>query len=844
MQPDHKERIAEIVELALECDPAARDTLLNEACKDDTYLRAEVESLLQHQGRANQFLERPAYADATCFPLQPSGRLAPGQLLDQYAIVRLIGEGGMGEVYLAEATTLGRQVAIKLVKGGFEKTTFLRHFRNEERILAGLNHPNIAHLYGGGVTADGTPYYVMEYVEGERIDEYCRKHALRLEECLQLFCRVCAAVAYAHQHLVIHRDLKPANIPVTLEGEPKLLDFGIAKLLDTDTGLTNEHTVTLQPLLTPDYASPEQVLGEVMSTASDVYSLGIILYELLTGERPYRIKTRRPDEIARTITQREPTRPSTAMTGGNGKPRAELWNPKLLRGDLDNIVLRALRKEADRRYLSAAQLSQDIQRHLEGRPVAACGDTIGYRAGKFIRRNKLAVAAAGLVLVSLTAGMIATTYEARRAQRRFDEVRQLANSLMFEIHDAVQDLQGSIPARRLIVERALQYLDRLNREGGSDPSLQRELATAYEKVGDIQGNPYNPNLGDTAGALESYHKATALRERLSRRDHSVEAGIERARSYRGVGDIMLQNGDISQCLANYRLSLAILQQVDRTRPNDRVVEDELARAYDALGDGLSRSKDDAERLRVYQEALRIRSALAATAPDDARQQRSLAVALMKVAGSPGIPTKEAVTKVKDAVSIYEALAAADPQNARKRRELGFGYFELGRILTDARDDAAALVARQKALKIREAIAVADPQNQQAAFDRAAAHGDLAETYTNLHQSTEALPHAERAAELMGELVESSPTNAIYRRNLGLAEERVAAALELAAHDQKQPRDAQRETLMEAKTHYQKARDVFVALDNRHELMPNDSNQTAKFANKMAEMDTAIAKLQP
>ena len=319
------DRIAELVESALELGAAERTSFLNHACGDDPELRAEIESLLKFQAPAQSFIETPAYqVAATSLASEEAGELKPGEELGGYRIRSLLAEGGMGEVYLAEDTQLRRTVAIKLVKRVFGRANFLRQFEQEERILAGLNHPHIAQLYGGAVTSDGLPYFVMEYVEGERLDDYCRQQQLSIKNRLALFRKICSAVSYAHQHLVIHRDLKPGNIRVTAEGEPKLLDFGIAKLLD-DAIDQPEQTITLAGVMTPEYASPEQVRGERMTTASDVYSLGVILYELLTGEKPYRLTSRRPEEIARAITEHGPSRPSAASEARNSK--SEIGNP-------------------------------------------------------------------------------------------------------------------------------------------------------------------------------------------------------------------------------------------------------------------------------------------------------------------------------------------------------------------------------------------------------------------------------------------------------------------------------------------------------------------------------------
>ena len=833
--PESREAdVAELVKSALERDPGEWPAFLDAACAGDVKLRAEVESLLRFQPRAARFIEQPAVQIAAGM-LADSTALRPGDRLQQYRVESLIGTGGMGEVYLATDTELKRQVALKLVQRGMNTQEMLRRFRHEEEILAGLNHPNIAQLYGSGVTAEGTPYFAMEYAEGMRLDNYCHQHALSVTERLQLFRKICSAVAYAHQHLVIHRDLKPANLRVTREGEPKLLDFGIARLLDA-TGTTGEHTMTLPGMMTPDYASPEQVRGETMTTASDVYSLGVVLYELLTGRKPYRLTSHRPEEVARAITEQVPERPSTAAAAD---ARSAIGSPKALRGDLDNIVLMALRKEAERRYASVALLSDDLRRYLEGRTVLARKDTLGYRTSKFIRRNKAGVAAAALVFLSLAGGIIGASYEARRAQRRFDEVRRLANSLMFEIHDSVQHLQGATATRRLIVDRALQYLDSLHAEGGADTSLQRELATAYEKVGDIQGNPYSANLGDSDGALASYRKAATIREAVAKTERSMQARMELGRSYRGLGDVMEQKGDIAECLKNYRHSLAIFEQLATDTPDDPAVLDELARSLDTYGDGLGRTPDTAERLRVYQKAVPLRTRLLEQDPTNPRYQRGLAIGFMKVAVVPGVELRDAVDYMNRALDILERLSTADPQNARARREVGYAHFQLGRILNDGGKHAEALHSRRRALELRQEISAQDAKNQQARFDLAASHGELAETYVNLKAPAEAMEHGGKGRELLIDLTTSDPNNAVYRRNLGLCYERLAGAHVLSGTNEARLVDERKARLAEARDYYRKAHDVFAELRSRGALMPTDKDNIDKLAAKVAEMQQAL-----
>jgi eukaryotic-like serine/threonine-protein kinase len=432
--PDQRaQRLAELVKSAVECEPEARPAFLDDECRSDPVMRAEIESLLREQEGSSEFLETSAlHLAAKSFVRE--GAFRAGQTIGDYEIISLIGSGGMGEVYLAEDRQLHRQVALKLVRRGMDSDDIIRHFKREEHLLASLNHQNIAQLYGGGVSVDGVPFFAMEYVEGARLDHYCDEQKLTIPERLRLFRKICSAVSYAHQHLVIHRDIKPANIRVTPEGEPKLLDFGIAKLIDVDSAQSSGQTLTLQGVMTPEYASPEQVAGGSITTASDVYSLGVVLYKLLTGQSPYRTKTNRPDEIARAITEQEPERPSTVVlrVGSESNHESPITNhdSRSLRGDLDNIVLMAMRKEPARRYESAAQFSADIQRHLEELPVVARQDTFTYRASKFIRRHRVAVAAAFLILLSLVGGIIATTWQAQAARHEKAKAEDVKNALV------------------------------------------------------------------------------------------------------------------------------------------------------------------------------------------------------------------------------------------------------------------------------------------------------------------------------------------------------------------------------------------------------------------------------
>jgi eukaryotic-like serine/threonine-protein kinase len=436
--PERWDEVKELFALALERDPEERSDFLRQACGADDSLRAEIESLLSSFDDAPTFLEDCPAADLSS---AQSSAIA-GRRIGAYRIIRECGHGGMGIVYLAERADdqYRKRVAIKMLKPGINKDEVLRRFRNERQALAALDHPSIVRLLDGGSTEDGLPYLIMDYVEGVRIDEYCDIHRLSIAERLQLFRTVCLAVQYAHETLVIHRDLKPGNILITKEGVARLLDFGIAKVLNPQWSPDATLTRTDWRPMTPEYASPEQVRGEPVTNATDIYSLGVLLYELLTGHRPYRVRSDSPLEIERFVCEEEPEKPSAAVSridekaSHDGSTRTVITPqmvgearairpeelPRRLRGDLDTIVIKAIRKEPQYRYASAEAFAKDIERHLSGRPIEARKPTLFYRGVKFVHRHTESLATA-ILIIAVAAGL--GTWEARRSwiQRNVNE---------------------------------------------------------------------------------------------------------------------------------------------------------------------------------------------------------------------------------------------------------------------------------------------------------------------------------------------------------------------------------------------------------------------------------------
>lgn len=785
------ERLHDLVADALGLPANERLAFLTRACGDDAALLAEACSLVDYDQPSGDFLARPAYAQVAGEDLGGSeaGSLAPGTFLGEYRLLALLGEGGMGEVYLAEDTKLERHVAVKLLKRRLDDASLARRFRHERRVLAALTHLNIARLYGGGTTEEGRNYLVMEYVEGERLDKFCDSHGLDLHSRLALFRKVCAAVAHAHQNLVVHRDLKPANIRVTMEGEPKLLDFGIAKLLDPEgnTDALADPTLTMQGAMTPEYASPEQIKGEPITTATDVYSLGVVLYELLCGQRPFaHLQGRRPDELARAICEEEPPRPSTVVGRMHSAPATTkatippLWPSTLrrqLEGDLDNIVAKVLQKEPVRRYASVLALAEDLRRYDEGLPVRARRDTLRYRAGKFVRRNKTLVAAAALVFLALTVGMAAAISQARRANQearsaneRYEQVRQLAQSFLFEIEPQIARLPGSIPARRTVVKRALEYLDNLSQETGSRRDLRRELAAAYEKVGDVQGLPDRPNLGDYDGAAASYRKAQALWQSLvttAPREGQFRDGL--ATCEERLGKALWWGGNTAAAEGILREALALRRTLVDEQPHSLEFQRKLASVLDHLGDIPNWNGDRAAARSLYDQALSILQPLAQASPQDADLGRDLARCLENVASVqkeagdyPG-----ATNNLARAETILVPLAQRDSGDDALQNALWFGLFSEAQVALAQKATDQALAISPRMVAAAQARTRSNPEDADAQHDLAISHETHGQAFRQAQRWPEALAEWQEALDIDTRLLAASSANTAYLQSTGL-----------------------------------------------------------------------------
>jgi serine/threonine protein kinase/tetratricopeptide (TPR) repeat protein len=784
------EQVKDLVDAVLDLPPHARIAYLDQACSERS-VRNYVESLVLSYENANTFFDQPAFVK---FPGEVEGGEGSswsGRRVGPYQILEEIGEGGMGSVYRASRADdqYRKEVAIKVVRAGLDTRGALARFKSERQILADLDHPNIARLLDGGSTEEGQPYFVMEYIHGEPLDQYCDQHKLTVTERLHLFRAVCSAVQYAHQKLVIHRDIKPSNLLVTDEGVPKLLDFGIAKLLAPESGASMpDQTQTFVRLLTPEYASPEQWRGETITTASDVYSLGVVLYELLTGRRPYRLSGRTSDEIDRLIAATDTERPSAAITRVANQPDASPLSAEAvsatregtpdklrrrLQGDLDNIILRAIRKEPQRRYSSVDQLSEDIRRHLDGLPVLARKDTFSYRAAKFVRRHAAAVTAAALVLVSLSVGLVVAVREAAiaraqraRAEQRFKDVRDLANSLMFGVYDSVEDLPGATAARQLIVQKALYYLDSLSHESQEDPALQRELATAYKRIGDVQGNTKVANLGDSAGALTSYRKALEIRKALFEAKQTIPGdAVNYAESLRMVAEALLLNGKTADAWKQSQRATEVAETAERTNHDDRQLLQELSQDYSTqaaiLGGNfnLSNLGDPTEAVAIRQKQVSVEEKLLSLQPNDAVAQRSFAVSLARMGDQYILvgQRREALANYLRAEKIFESLSSGSP--SRKALDaLDSIYVRLNVAQEGLGNLEAGFANANKALEISKKLCVADPKDFRARASLAIDYTNLADLDLASDEPSRAVLDANQAVAVVDKLVAEDPSN--------------------------------------------------------------------------------------
>jgi non-specific serine/threonine protein kinase/serine/threonine-protein kinase len=764
MDAEHWNRVQAIFGEALELPPAERPAFLSARCADQPELCAEVESLLLSHDDAGEFLSRPV-AEGLSEDVAPD---LTGHTIGAFRLIEPIGRGGMGVVYRAErmSSEFTQQAAVKVLEAPLRTADVLRHFKTERQILASLRHPHIVTLLDGGVSPDGHSFLAMEYVDGVPITMHCATRRLALDERLQLVQRVCSAVQYAHQHGVVHRDLKPGNILVTPDGVPKVLDFGVAKLLDqSNPGADSTVTNPLRRALTPNYASPEQVRGLPVTTSCDIYALGVLLYELLTGVRPYDTTDQPLDEMLRLVTEAEPKRPSAAA--GDAVP----YNGSALRGDLDAIVLKAMSKEPARRYASPQELSEDLGRFLSRQPVLAREPSFGYLLAKTAQRHRAGFLAAAISIVALIAALGISLWERHlavvernRATARFNDVRQIADAMIYKIDSAVQPLPGSTPLRRQIVAEALVYLERLRSDPQRDDALSLEMARAYHRVGDVQGNQTVANLGDRDAAIASYRKAIDLLKPIavtSTLHHEVALELGRVEISLAT---VLNTMDHAAAMKTSQEAAAGADALLRETPSD----DGARRLVAAVEFQAAEFAPRAESLPHWIRAREMFDALLSEKPDEADRQRNVALS-EKYIGAYYENTRDypsALAHHERAQALDEARLRARPTDRMAKFDVAIDLSNIAYAEWQMGHRAAAATHYEQTLEMRQQMADSDPSDVLARSRVAYVHSRLADLYGELEQIAKALGHAREAARLGESMAKIDPAHAeMYAQDL-------------------------------------------------------------------------------
>jgi serine/threonine protein kinase len=712
--------IEEIFQGALDRPFAERKQYLAEACRNDPALLREIESLLANDDDAESVL-RSLVADNVKEMTESSIASDLGSQVGPYLLVRELDSGGMGVVYLAVRSDdhYFQIVAIKMIRKGLETADLVQRFRVERQILATLNHPNIGAILDGGETRDGRPYIVMEYVEGQPITVAGEGRALSIRQRVELFRSLCSAVHYAHQKLIIHRDIKPSNVMVTPEGVVKLIDFGTSKPLEPQTVLSDDNpTETGLRMMTPDYASPEQVQGKQLTTATDIYSLGVLLFELLTGSRPYTLRDLSPVAAERVLVEQHSRKPSAA-------PNLSSRSRKEIAGDLDTIVLMAMNYDPAQRYLSVQHLEEDLLRYLQGRPIAARSDSPLYTLKKLVQRNKTAVLTAFVIAAVLIGSVLVYLHQSRKADRRVAQVRTLANSAITDMTDRLQHSSASIETRAALFHSALTYLDELRRSTGNDPRLLLELSRAYVRVGDLEGSPFVANLGNSGTAVTSYQKAwQAAREAHARMpgDESTQALIE---AYQRLGGIEAFLGNLQEARDNYQQGLSWAQSFWQRKPGDPVRKRLLAMNYDGLGEvDLSNLHPD-QALQRFSVAFNVFG----DSPSGDEDHDQLLIGLYRDAGralNELGKQSQALESDRKATTLAETLGQRHPSSVRARRAIFLAEEEIilplaGRDALNVGDSGQAQVHARKALEIAQMLGGRDSGDVQGPYDLALAY---------------------------------------------------------------------------------------------------------------------------
>ena len=713
LTPQRWQHLQDVLAAVLELPPERQAAALAAACGDDDALLAEAQSLLAHRDAVPDRLPAIAFAGLEA---ETEGAVATdrGRRIGLFVLDELLGSGGSSSVYRARRVDDFEQiVAVKLLRG--HDRTSLRRFERERGILASLNHPHIARLFDAGSTPEGTPYLVLEYVDGRTWDRWLTEARPDLRRRIEQFLLVCDAVEHAHRRLLVHRDLKPANILVDANEVPRLLDFGIATLLqDGDSTVTREGGAAM----TPAYAAPEQLRGEPVTTATDVYALGLVLYETLSGRHPFRKPGDSEHELLRAITTRDAERPSQHGATTSGLRAADV------RGDLDNIVLTAIEREPTRRYGSVRELADDLRAWLAGRPVSARPQTFAYLARKFVARHRVAVVTAAAATLALIAASGIALWQARiavqereRAQQRFAEVRRFANNLLFDYHEGIQKLAGSLPMQERLVRDGIEYLERLRADAGDDTDLWRDIAAGYIKVGDLQGNPYGANLGDFAGAGKSYDQADAALARAEAHDNSAETRVLRARLSMRRAYLHYQDSELDPARERTQESVRGFAALHAEKPDDIDVLNEYADGLDLYSELIGLRSDDGkpdpDGARRYQlQAAQLRRDALAGRPDN-KHLRYAVYTSQQREGAYWVEHNDmakAEAALTDALRIIRDLVAGDTSDTYRQREIGVVLVRLVQVQDAQGKLDASVDSALQAMKHMDELLARDPDN--------------------------------------------------------------------------------------------------------------------------------------
>ena len=719
LSPDQWRVLSPYLDQALAMTDDARAAWLSSLSEQDPVLAAQLATLLdEHQVLAQEgFLENGRFA-------MPNSTGLAGQTLGPYTLISQIGQGGMGSVWLARRSDgrFERQAAVKFVNIALAGAATEGRFKREGSILGRLTHPHIAELLDAGLSSAGQPYLILEYVNGPTIDQYCDQHKLDLEARVRLFLDVLAAVAHAHANLIIHRDIKPSNVLVTTGGEVKLLDFGIAKLLEGEgqTGAATLLTHEGGSALTPQYAAPEQLTGDPVTTATDVYALGVLLYLLLSGRHPAGSGLSSPAELVKAVLDLEPPRASDATTADDNNLIAERRDAtpdklrRQLRGDLDTIVGKALKKDPQERYPSVTGFADDLKRYLKHEPISARPDTLAYHTAKFLRRNRTVVAlvAAAIVLVigSLSTGLYVANRQRKIAEQRFAQVRQLANKFI-ELDNKIRGLPGSTEVRMEMVSDSLQYLTSLSSEAHVDQDLALEIAYAYVRVAHAQGDPSSPNLGQFAEAEVSLNHASRFVDPVLSKDPKNQRALFVATTIAHDRMALADNRDDGEEALKYAgATSSLIERFMDTRPTQLHDLYSMRYFYANVANAYASTRHFADAIRLCQRALDIRL------PEPyANQVRGTILGILGAARWQSGDLDGALKTALEGIELQKAEAAGG--HASLRINLARAYKREGMILGRADAEPSldrsyeALANFQKALDIAEDLATKDSNDQ-------------------------------------------------------------------------------------------------------------------------------------